>query len=126
MRRALGLLAVTMALLATAIIALSFTHSGRPEALAAPSPVFEPHQITVTPIGPDQATIDKVRAELMKNPALQSRLKGARARLLVFEFIEPDPKASNVTLPPTQYRAQVFDYTNNKAYVVIGNFKDSR
>lgn len=126
MRRALGFLTVTMALLATATVALTVARSARPEATATRSLVIEPHQITVTPVGPDQATIDKAKGDLLKNPTLLARLKGARARILVFEFIEPDPKASDKTSAPTQYRAQVFDYTNNKAYVVIGNFKDSR
>src|SRR5437764_2785503 len=95
MRRALGLLTVTMALLATTMVALTVFRSARPEASATRSPVIEPHQITVTPIGPDQATIDKVKGDLMKNPTLLVRLKGARARLVVFEFIDADPKASD-------------------------------
>src|SRR5690242_2892386 len=124
MRRALGLLTVIMAVLATAVVALTVVRSPRPDASATRA--FEPHQITVTPIGPDQTTIDKTKSDLLKNPAIQLRLRGARARIVVFEFIDPDPKATDKTLPPTQYRAQVFDYTNNRAYVVIGNFKDSR
>lgn len=124
MRRALGLLTVIMALLATALVALTVVRGPRPDASATRT--FEPHQITVTPIGPDQATIDKAKIDLLKNPAMQLRLKGARARIVVFEFIDPDPKATDKTQPPTQYRAQVFDYTNNRAYVAIGYFKDTR
>ncbi|HKP13127.1 MAG TPA: hypothetical protein VJZ91_13500, partial [Blastocatellia bacterium] len=126
MRRALGLLIMALALLATTMLALTVARTSRPEKNATRSRAIEPHQITVTPIGPDQATIDKARSDLLGNPALTPRLKGTRARILAFEFIESDPKANDKPVAPTQYRAQVFDYTNNRAYVVIGSFKDSR
>ncbi|HKQ07447.1 MAG TPA: hypothetical protein VJ464_20150 [Blastocatellia bacterium] len=84
-----------------------------------------PHQITITPIGPDQATIDRTKNDLLKNSAVTTRLKNTRYRLVNFELIEPDPKASDKTEAPTQYRAQFFDYSNNRAYVATGNVKDA-
>jgi hypothetical protein len=126
MRRVLGLLILTLALTATGLFALSFARSTKADKTAPHARSIEAHQITVTPIGPDQATIDKTRNDLLKNPALAGRLKGTRNRILAFDFIDPDPKASDKTEAPTQYRAQVFDYTNNKAYVALGSFKDAR
>jgi hypothetical protein len=125
MRRTPGLLIFAMALMT--IGGFAFTLARTPNAGETPPPrATEPHQITVTPIGPDQETVDKVKSNLLKNPTLVARLKGARYRVVTFEFIEPNLKASDKTVAPTQYRAQVFDYTGNRAYVVTGNFKDSR
>lgn len=126
MRRALGLLIFALALTTTGRFALTVARSTNAEKSAPQSPQIEAHQITITPVGPDQATIDKTRSDLLKNPALAVRLKGTRHRIVAFDFIDPDLKASDKTEAPTQYRAQVFDYTNNKAYVAVGNFKDTR
>src|SRR3954466_8148383 len=122
MRRALGLLIFALALMATGQFAFTVARSTDTEKSAPRTRAFEAHQITVTPLGPDQSTIDKTRGDLLKNPALAARLKGTRHRVVVFDFIEPNLKATDTTEAPTQYRAQVFDYTNNKAYVAIGNF----
>jgi hypothetical protein len=126
MRRALGLSIFTLALLVTGMFALTVARPTNAEKSAPTARASEPHQITVTPIGPDQATIDKTKSDLLKNPALAARLKGTRHRVVAFDFIDADPKASDKTEAATQYRAQVFDYTNNKAYVAIGSFKDSK
>lgn len=126
MRRALSLSIFALALAATGLVALTAPTSTNAEKSASPARAIEPHQITVTPLGPDQATIDKSKIDLLRIPALAARLKGTRNRLVAFDFIEADLKASDKTEPPTQYRAQVFDYTNNKVYVAVGNFKDSK
>src|SRR5205807_1340686 len=125
MRRALGLLIFALAL--TAAGRFAFIVARTTNADKAPPPrAIEPHQITLTPLGPDQPAIDKAKSDLLKNPALAARLKGTRHRIVVFEVIEADAKASDKTAAPTRYRAQVFDYTHNKAYVAIGSFKDAR
>ena len=126
MRRALGLLIFALALTATGQFAFTVARSTNAEKSPPRTRAFDAHQITVTPLGPDQATIDKTKGDLLKNPALAARLKGTRYRLVAFDFIDADLKATDTTEAPTQYRAQVFDYTNNKAYVAIGSFRDNR
>src|SRR5215211_6263265 len=83
------------------------------------------HNIKVTPWGPEQATIDETKSNLMKHASLHQYLKGAQYRLLSFDFVETDSKLSGRAEPPTRYRATFFDYTNNKAVVASGRFKDS-
>ena len=126
MRRALGLLIFALALMATGQFAFTVARGTNAEKSPPRTRAFDAHQITVTPLGPDQATIDKTKGDLLKNPALVVRLKGTRYRLVAFDFIDADLKATDTTEAPTQYRAQVFDYTNNKAYVAIGSFRDTR
>ena len=133
MRRAVGLLILALMFIAAGRLALTGARTASVERGTAqkqggggPQLLGGPHQITITPIGPDQATLDRTKSELLKNSAVATRLKSARHRLVNFELIEPDPKASDKTEAPTQYRAQIFDYSNNKAYVATGNFKDAR
>ena len=85
----------------------------------------ESRVVKVTPWGPDQATIDEAKSNLLKQSSLQRYLKGARYRMLSFDFIEPDSKATGRTEPPSRYRATFFDYSNNRAVVAEGRFKDS-
>jgi hypothetical protein len=85
----------------------------------------EPHNIRVSLWGPDQATIDEARGNLLKHPSLQRYLRGTRHRLLSFDFVESDSKTSGRAEPPSRYRATLFDYSNNRAIVAAGRFKDS-
>ena len=84
--------------------------------------VFEPakHDIQVTPWGPSQETIDAAQAALQSAPSVQTRLAGTRSRLLWFELV--DQEGADRTVPPDRYQATYFDYTNNRAWIVIGRF----
>jgi hypothetical protein len=81
------------------------------------------HTITVTPWGPDQATIDGTKRRLSKHPALQTYLKGKRYRMLSFDFVESAVKVEKPE-PPSSYRATFFDYTSNRAIIASGRFSD--
>jgi hypothetical protein len=85
----------------------------------------ERHVIKVTPWGPDQAAIDETKSSLLKHSSLQRYLKGARYRMLSFDFIESDSKTTGQAEPPSRYRATFFDYSNNRTIVAEGRFKDS-
>jgi hypothetical protein len=85
----------------------------------------EPHSIQVTPWGPDQATIDETKSNLLKQSSLQRYLKGARYRMLSFDFVESDTKTAGRSEPPSRYSATFFDYSNNRAIVANGQFKSS-
>ena len=83
------------------------------------------HTITVTPWGPDQATIDATKERVMANAAVQKYLRGTRNRMLSFDFIDNDTKTTGRSEPPTRYRATIFDYNNNRAVIAEGGFNDS-
>ena len=81
------------------------------------------HTITVTPWGPDQATIDDTKSGLLKNQTLQRYLTGKNYRMLAFDFLESGVKEAKPE-PPSRYRATFFNYTSNQAITVTGRFKD--
>ncbi|HZM85632.1 MAG TPA: hypothetical protein VFF31_03650 [Blastocatellia bacterium] len=122
MRRWLCVTAVTSLLIASSFIALVYI-GGVKSSLAARQTKGQ-HTITVTPWGPDQATIDDTRARLLKNPAVQRYLAGKNSRMLSFDFLESGVKEANPQ-PPSRYRAAFFNYTNNRAIVATGRFTDS-
>lgn len=82
--------------------------------------------IRVTPWGPSQETIDASKATVMAHPSVQKYLKGTRHRLLHFEFVEPEAKATGRSEPPSRYRAVIYDYTNNRTIIATGRFDDSK
>jgi hypothetical protein len=81
------------------------------------------HTITVTPWGPDQATIDDTKSGLLKNQTLQRYLTGKNYRMLAFDFLESGIKEAKPE-PPSRYRATFFNYTSNQAIIATGRFKD--
>lgn len=81
------------------------------------------HTITVTPWGPDQATIDDTKRGLLKNRTLQRYLAGTGYRMLSFDFLESGVKEAKPE-PPSRYRATFFNYTSNQAITATGRFKD--
>lgn len=83
------------------------------------------HTITVTPWGPDQQASDAARARAVSHPAVAKYLRGTLNRMLSFEFIDNDTKATGRSEPPTRFRATIFDYTNNRSVIVEGGFYDS-
>ena len=69
------------------------------------------HTITVTPRGPDQATVEAAKKALALSPAVQRYLKGTTNRMISFALAEPDG-----------YRAIFYDYTNCRAIDALGHF----
>ncbi|HJQ67395.1 MAG TPA: hypothetical protein VKA70_00370 [Blastocatellia bacterium] len=83
------------------------------------------HTITVTPWGPDQQAVDAAKQRVDSNARVQSYLKDTTHRLLSFDYIDNDTKATGRSEPPTRFRATYFDYSNNRSIVVEGGFYDS-
>jgi hypothetical protein len=61
-------------LLVLAVVALFFTVSA---AVKKNASTQQPLTVTITPVGPDQATIDARRASLLTDPAVLPYLKGS-------------------------------------------------
>jgi hypothetical protein len=120
MRRYLWILAViTVCCLFIALASLARTESSGTNITKAQGA----HNITVTPWGPDQATIDETKTRLLRNPILQRYLAGKNYRLLSFDFLESGVKQTTPQ-PPNRYRAIFFNYFSNRAIVATGSFTD--
>ena len=79
------------------------------------------HEIDVQPWGPTAAMLDATVARLGTHPAVQSLAGGAEMRLVSFK-LSPRDKSAGEDEPPDGYRATYFDYTNNRAHVILGRF----
>ena len=79
------------------------------------------HDIKITPWGPTQEVIDKVKESLPKRPAVRAYLKGTQFRLISFEMLDKGKINGNIE-PSDSYRAWFFDYTNNRAFTATGRF----
>ena len=123
MRRWLCVSAVMALLVGSSFIAL-VSLAGAKSSVGAREKAQGAHTITVTPWGPDQATIDDAKSRLLKNPALQRYLAGKGSRMLSFDFLESGVKEAKPE-PPSRYRATFFNYTSNRAIVATGRFTDS-
>jgi len=123
MRRWLCVSAVVALLAGSSFIAL-VSLAGAKSSPAARQKTESPHTITVTPWGPDQATIDDTKSRLLKTPALQRYLAGKSYRMLSFDFLEGGVKEAKPE-PPSRYRATFFNYTTNRAIIATGSFHDS-
>ncbi len=84
----------------------------------------EPHDIRITPWGPTQEMIDKVKESLPQRPAVRAYLKGTKFRLISFELLDKGKVNGNIE-PADSYRAWFFDYTNNRAFTATGRFDSS-
>jgi hypothetical protein len=79
------------------------------------------HTITVTPRGPDDATIEAVKTALAAKPALQTYLKDSVYRMLSFVLeSDLDRKTGPDVPPPDRYRALFYDYTKQRTIEAAG------
>ncbi|MGB8507490.1 MAG: hypothetical protein WCD76_03715 [Pyrinomonadaceae bacterium] len=82
----------------------------------------EPMKVEVKPWGPTQEMLDEASARLAKHAQVRRYLKGTRYRLLSFDLVLPDEKASAELIPPSRYRGTFYDYTNDLTIVAEGSF----
>jgi hypothetical protein len=121
MRRWLCVSAGLALLVGSSFIAL-VSLAGEKSSVGARGKTQGAHTITVTPWGPDQATIDDTKSGLLKNRTLRRYLAG-KNRLISFDFLESGVKETKPE-PPDSYRATFFNYTSNQAITVTGRFKN--
>jgi len=122
MRRWLYMAATTSLLIGSSFITLA-SFSGDKSASVSALQAQTQHTITVTPWGPDQATIDAAKTRLLASPLFKRSLAGMNTRMLSFDFLESAVKQENPE-PPTRYRATFFNYSTNRAYFVDGGFQE--
>jgi hypothetical protein len=86
-----------------------------------------PLTVRVVPWGPSEAVVETARRSVLENPAVARATGRAEVRMVSFEIVDPPTAATGGrSLPPDRYRASLFDYTHNRAYVVEGDFKGSQ
>jgi hypothetical protein len=79
-------------------------------------------KITVVPWGPTQQMLDAAKLRVEQSVEVQSRLKGAKYRILSFEYIDNSGDKSQPSTPPTRFRVVFYDYTNDRTLVAESNF----
>jgi hypothetical protein len=109
-----GLCALICGSLSPAAVSIKASSSYKPFVFE-PASAQEGHTIKITPIGPTQESIDAAKARVFKHPTVKQLLKGAESRMISFQLIE---SAANGTADG--FKATLFDYTNNRAYVCSG------
>lgn len=123
MRRGLFVLAGILFLVGSLTVAIVSTSKAKVTSRAVT--MHGEHTITITPWGPDQQTIDAAKGRVSAHPDVVKHLRGTLNRMLSFDFIDNDTKATGRSEPPTRFRATLFDYTNNRTVVAEGGFYDS-
>lgn len=84
------------------------------------APVQRGISVTVTPWGPDQALIDRVKKDLLAQPGVRAQMGDKRVRILSFEILDTDSKTPGKPAPMDAYRAEIFSYQYNRAVEVTG------
>jgi hypothetical protein len=75
--------------------------------------------VKIRPFGPSAEEIGALAAGLLEHRDLKARLGRTRHRLLSVELIEPDEKLARPQ-PPEQFRATIYDYTNQRTLRATG------
>ena len=84
----------------------------------------EPIMIFAKAWGPTEADVAAAKKRVESSAALQNEMKGAKYRLVAFEYIEEGPEDKSApSQPPTRFRAIYYDYTNDQAVFAEGDFK---
>ena len=82
--------------------------------------------VTVVPVGPDQATIDATKMNLLNHESVRAYLKGTRIRILSFDMLDTEVKAPGRAAVPDRYRAVIFSYDTNQAILVEAPFGSNK
>jgi hypothetical protein len=82
-------------------------------------------QVTFERFGPDARAIAAASRAVQRSPAVRKHLEGSRSRLLYLTLLEPPARAKpKEALPPQNFSATFFDYTNNRALLAQGVLAD--
>ena len=82
-----------------------------------------PLEVKVTQWGPTEKDIEAAKSRVERNPAVQSKLKGTKYRLVGFRYIDENAAdKSSPSLPPTRYRAFFYDYINDRTITAESDF----
>jgi hypothetical protein len=86
-------------------------------------PAGAPRVIKAVSWGPTEDDAEAAKINILKSASVRAKLKGARHRILSFELVDKPKKANGeMSDPPDSFRATLFDYTNNRAFIASGRF----
>jgi len=84
--------------------------------------------VRITPFGPTQAALDEIARDLLRLTELKKHLQKSRHRLLSIATVETETelKSSRAPVPPSRFRATIYDYTNNRTLLIDGRLAQPR
>lgn len=83
----------------------------------------QPVEIKAVPWGPNEQAVDAAKRRAEQSAAVRDLLKGAKYRLVGFEYIdETGADKSRPSMPPTRYRVFFYDYTNAQTIIAESDF----
>ncbi|CAN5872258.1 hypothetical protein BH24ACI1_BH24ACI1_23960 [soil metagenome] len=82
----------------------------------------EPLKITAVQWGPTQEIVDAAKRRVERSAAVQNALKGAKYRILSFDYIDNSVEKSQPSTPPKRFRIVFYDYTNDRTLVAENDF----
>ncbi len=97
-------------------------------AAAAAKQPAAPLTVRVTAWGPSAEVVEAARRSVLTNPEVAQATGKADVGVVSFEIVDallPAGIPAGPSLPPDRYRAYLFDYTHNRAYVAEGTFAGS-
>jgi len=90
---------------------------------AAATAADAPLTVRAVPWGPSVAEADAARGAVLSSAAVKRLLGKADAAVVSFTLLESPSVPGKPAIPPSRYLAQVFDYSNNRAYEVQGTIR---
>lgn len=84
--------------------------------------------VTITPFGPTQAVLDEIARDLLRLTGVKKHLQRSRHRLLSIVPVEAETelKSSRAPVPPSCFRATIYDYTHNRTLLIDGRLTQPR
>lgn len=83
----------------------------------------QPLDIKAVAWGPDKKTVEAAKRRVEQSAAVQHILRGAKYRLVGFEYIEDAAADKNQpTQQPTRFRIFFYDYTNDQTVIAESDF----
>jgi hypothetical protein len=84
-------------------------------------------RIDIARFGPGPEVTDEVSRAVLDHPSVQGHLENMRHRLLSVRLLEPTVEGKpHQPMPPDRYRAEIYDYTNNRVVLCTGGLDDIR
>ncbi len=81
--------------------------------------------LDIRPFGEDPQALQGLSRQVLRGEALRAMLGRRRVALLGMELVEPQAGRKTARpVPPTRFRATVFDYRENKSLLVSGSLDD--
>lgn len=104
-----------------ALATFSFA-SESPKTAKRASRAQTPVEIRVTPVGPTQEIVDRIKAQVEQSAAIQKELRGVKYNLISFEYVFKNTAANRSVAAPEGFRVTFYDYTNDRSILAEGDF----